>query len=163
LTSRSDVTSAALVGIAAASMLPANSTMRTEPLRLAMNASQCDCAPLRWDSGLAIAYITWKLVSAGSQRRYFPIISRIKRTRDIALERVLAPRSPLGEDREPVRPSAMAALHGRSGKPFSSSTSAGIQVSPTARVYYQAKLACRAAESHGKIWGVGLMGVLTEQ
>jgi hypothetical protein len=32
----------------AASMLPANNTMQVEPMRLAMNASLCDCAPLRW-------------------------------------------------------------------------------------------------------------------
>jgi hypothetical protein len=65
---------------------------RTLPpaLRLAMNASHRDCAPLRWDSGLAIAYITWKLVSAGSQSDH---LAR-KADRDIALERVIAPRSP---------------------------------------------------------------------
>jgi hypothetical protein len=90
---------------------------------------------------------------------------RIKRTATSHLSVSLphAARLREREDREPAGPSALAALHGRSGKPFWSSTSVGTQVSPIARVYNQAKLACRAADCHGKIWGVGLMGVLNEQ
>jgi hypothetical protein len=56
---------AASTGVAA-STLPANSAMRPEPIRLAMNASHCDRAPLRRDAGLATIYITWKAMSAGT-------------------------------------------------------------------------------------------------
>ena len=90
-----------------------------------------------------------------------PLVPTQKSCVDLGTHGPLRPRE--REDREPAGPSALAALHGRSGKPFWSSTSVGTQVSPIARVYNQAKLACRAAESHGKIWGVGLMGVLNEQ
>jgi hypothetical protein len=48
-------------------MLPANSAMRIEPMRLAMNASHY-VAPLRCDDGLATIYITWEAVSAESRR-----------------------------------------------------------------------------------------------
>jgi hypothetical protein len=49
-------------------MLPANSVVRIEPMRLAMNASHRVCAPLRCDDGLAAIYITWEALSAGSRR-----------------------------------------------------------------------------------------------
>ena len=50
----------------AANMLPANSAMRIEPMRLAMNASHCVARP--FVATLATIYITWEAVSAGSRR-----------------------------------------------------------------------------------------------